>query len=254
MRYVAILLGLLLALPAFGTCSIVQAPASSISALGTTLNVSVTSVVAGHELLAHTAWCDSPSTFTASISDGQGSYSVAVGRTHEATDGCNFETFYLENANSGTHSVTVTFSGSSGSIGLRVFEIGGTATSSTLDQATGIADAAGPGTGTDNVSSGASSATTNANDCVLGFTTNLVTQAPGGTLVAGTGYSSFDSDLLFQGEIKTVSSTGAQTATFTQSVNYRHGTAVVALKQSTAGAKVQATKGPLGGPTKGPAL
>jgi hypothetical protein len=104
-----------------------------------------------------------------------------------------------------------------------------------LDQGTGQAQAT-PGTGANAVSSGASAATTNANDFVLGFSQNETESDPGtGTVSAGTGYTISGANLIMCVESKSVAATGAQTATFTQSVDNTRITHVVAFKEAAAG-------------------
>ncbi|HEX2669628.1 MAG TPA: hypothetical protein VHM25_02090, partial [Polyangiaceae bacterium] len=142
---------------------------------------------------------------------------------------------YRENVGAGSHTVTATYSTSSPFRRLRVLEVSGLATSSSLDQATGQAQTA-PGTGANAVSSGASTATTNANDYVMGFSQDTSGVEPGtGTLSGGTGYTISGSDELMGVESKNVAATGAQTATFTQSANNNRVTHVVAFKQAAAG-------------------
>lgn len=83
------------------------------------------------------------------------------------------------------------------------------------------------------MSSGATAATTNANDFVLCLTQNTSEIDPGtGTLTAGTGYTKNGTAVHTVAESKSVSATGAQTGTWTQSVNHNRTTQVIAFKEA----------------------
>lgn len=208
---------------------------------GTSLTIATTlnGVVAGNHLVAHTGWSDVPGTVTATCSDGT-SFSTGDSKRRDAGLNQSAQVFYRENVGSGSHTITVTLSSSVSFRRLRVMEVSGLQTASSLDQATGQSQT-DPGTGANAVSSGASSATTNANDFVMGFTQACDSVDPGsGTLAAGTGYTLSGSNLIMQVESKSVAATGVQTATFTTSLateNYI--THVVAFKEIAAGGFLQ---------------
>lgn len=197
----------------------------------TTIAASIT-VTAGNHIIAHVGWSDSGA-ITATCSDGT-SYTSGAARVRDATEAQSGQVFYLENASGGSHPVTATFSTTTGFRRIRLYEVSGLLTSSSLDQATGQAQVT-PGTGTDAISSGASSTTTNANDFVMGFAQDASNASPGsGTVSAGTGYTAALASVTMTGESKSVTTTGAQTATFTQSVAAARITHVVAFMESVA--------------------
>jgi hypothetical protein len=199
----------------------------------TVIAATLAGVVAGNTLVTFVGFEDLPTTVS-SVSDGA-SYTSAGSKVADAGNGQASQVFYKENASSGSHTATATFSALIANRRIRYFELSGLATSSSLDQATGQSQAT-PGTGANAVSSGASSATTNANDFVMGFSQDTTQVNPGtGTVTAGTGYTISGSNIILSAESKNVSSTGAQTATFTQSVNNSRTTHVIAFKQVAAG-------------------
>lgn len=201
---------------------------------GATISVTLTGVTAGNTLVAHVGWGDSSGSNTCSVSDGT-SYSVGDTKRRNTADTQSGEVFYLENAGAGSHTIQATISPGEGFLLLRVAELSGLATSSSLDKAVGQPQNA-PGTTSNAVSSSASAATTNANDFVLGFSENTSQLDPGtGTLTAGTGYTISGTNVMMGLESKSVAATGAQTATFTQSVNNNRVTHVVAFKESGGG-------------------
>jgi len=216
------------------TGAIVQRVAGTDNSSGTTISATITGVTAGNHLVVHVGWGDPvpPGTITCSVSDGT-SYTAADSKRTDTNNSQSGQVFYLENAGSGSHTVTATFSSSSLFRAIRIYEVSGLLTSGSLDANFGQFQSS-PGTGTGGVSSGATSATTNANDFVMGFTQNTGEGTPGtSTLTAGTGYTLGPSSDSYLGyEYKSVSATGAQTATFTQSVNVSRVSHVVAFKEA----------------------
>jgi hypothetical protein len=107
----------------------------------------------------------------------------------------------------GAITVSVTFSGTPSTRGIVVREYSGWAASTPLDQHVVSAY-----TTTGSISSGASAATTQANEDVVGWTAFSAT-----TITVGAGYGNFGqtaTTIGAAGEDLTVSATGAQTATF----------------------------------------
>ena len=195
----------------------------------TTILVTLSNVTSGNTILVHVGWGDGGTT-TCTVNDGT-AYSTAAAKIRNSTETQSGQVFILENVSSGTHTITATFSETTSFRRIRAIEIFGTAKSNSIDQATGQSQQT-PGTGTDGISSGATSTTTNATDFVVGFTQNVATIEPGlGTLSAGTGYTLNGSNILLGVDYKTVSTTGAQTATFTQSDGKARITHVVVLKE-----------------------
>jgi hypothetical protein len=201
-------------------------------ATSTTIAVTLTGVLAGSTLYAHVGGTDT-GTQTCTVSDGS-AFSAGDTKRRSTGDSQSGWTFYRENVSAGSHTITATFGSSIDFRRLRVAELSGLATSSSKDQAVGQAQAT-PGTGANGVSSGATSATTNANDFIIGSTQDADSADPSsGTLSAGTGYTISGTNVVMGIESKSVSATGAQTATFTQSVAGSRITHVIAFK--TAGA------------------
>lgn len=198
---------------------------------GTTIATTLNGVTAGNTLVAHCGG-DNASVYTMSVSDGT-SYSVGDAKRNSGSDQRSGQVFYKENSGSGSFTATCTFSiGGTINRRIRLYEVSGLQTSGSLDQSTGQYQAS-PGTGANGVSSGASAATTNANDFVMGFSQNITEASPGtGTMTAGTGYAIRGAGVIMSAESKSVSATSAQTATFTQSVNNERVTHVVAFKEA----------------------
>jgi hypothetical protein len=215
--------------------AIVQAPAPVIDDSGAnspTIAFTLTGVTAGNTIAVHVGW--GSATETCTVSDGT-AYSIADAvRTDGA--GQRGQVFYLDNVSAGSHVITATFSATVGFRRIRAIEISGLNTAGSLDQATGQGQLA-PGTGTDAVSSGATSTTTNAADFVLGLTQNSGEISPGsGTVTAGTGFTlSGAASVMMTVESMSVAATGAQTATFTHSVANNRITHVVAFMEAAAG-------------------
>lgn len=198
----------------------------SVSTFAATLN----GVVAGNTLVAFCGYGNAPAC-TSTASDGT-SYSVGDAQRNNS-DNQNSKVFYLENAGSGTHTVTVTLSSAEAFVRLRFIEVSGLVTSSSLDKDTGQGQTT-PGTGANAATSGASAATTNATDFVMGFYQDSTDVDPGsGTVSAGTGFTISGSNRILAFESKSVVATGAQTATFTQSTNTSTLVHVVAFIEAT---------------------
>ena len=196
----------------------------------TTIAATLNSVVAGNTLVAHCGF--SAGAGTISVSDGT-AYSTGDSKRNDTNqDG---QVFYLENVGSGTHVITATNTVSQPFRRIRVYEISGLATSSSLDKNVGQGQTA-PGTGANGISSSATAATANATDFILGLTQNGSMNDPGtGTTSAGTGYTINGSNRIMAAESKSVAATGAQTATFTQSSAATATTHVLAFKESGGG-------------------
>lgn len=214
--------------------AVVQLPTLIVDegAASTTIQQTITGVTAGNTIVAFVGWDDATSAITCSVSDGT-SYAVGAAKI---TDG-NLQAgqvFYLENAGAGSHTVVATVSQSTDFRRLRLFEISGVLTSGALATGTGQSQS-GPGTGSNAVSSGASSST-GATCFVMGFSQDTSQASPGtGTVTAGTNYTIIGSSIIMAAESRASVASGAQTATFTQSVNNDRITHVVAFKESSSG-------------------
>ena len=210
---------------------------------GTTIAATLNSVTAGSALIAFVGWDynQGGADITCSVSDGSAYTAAADGECRDTTNGQMSQVFYLPNAGSGSHTITATFSETTSYRRIRVVEVAGLATSGIEDRAANQAQMPAS-SATDNVSSSATSATTNANDCILGFSQNTGEADPASTAVsAGTGFTEAGSNNLMTVEYKTVSTTGTQTATFTQAASMYRTTHVLALKQAGGTSDVNVT-------------
>jgi hypothetical protein len=165
----------------------------------------------------------------ASISDTAGNtWTLLAEGNPDITDGV---AWYCWNCKGGATTITVSSTQGAVNMGFLVREYSGVqATSDPLDQKSTQASG-----GTTSLSSPASAATTNANDLVIGLGW---TEQPSATFTAGAGYGNLSqlapgANMPNQSlaiEDKTVSATGAQTATMTQSAAYSWIAMVVAFK------------------------
>jgi hypothetical protein len=202
----------LVPVPSWAAPAHVQSPTAATAFSGTSINLAYGSnVTAGNLLVCHvyanhgiSSVADSlTQTFTAAVNLTDGStYSVA--------------TFYYANTAGGADTVTVTFAGAITYASLQCSEYSGVQTSSPLDQTTSN-NQTDPGTGTDAVTSGNVTTTTDG-QLIVGFSTALVVGA--GTLSAGTNYTARTNvfgDTLCEDRVQT--SAGSIAATFTNSLS-----------------------------------
>lgn len=198
----------------------------------TTIAVTLTGVTAGNCIIVYVGWGSSASeTATVAFTGGGG---LTYTEIRDATNNQSGMLAHKENCPSGSNTVTATFSGAVPYRRIRIAEVSGIASSSAFDTYIGQAQS-GVGTGTDSISSGTSAATSNANDYIFGFCQDIGNSDPGsGTMAAGTGYTLEGSNQILPLEWKSVSATGTQTATFTDSKNSDRITFVMALKKAAA--------------------
>ena len=197
----------------------------------TTIAVTITGVTAGNTLVAFVGNGDPAGTTTVTVSDGA-SYTQAGSYTRDTVNTQMSSVFYLENAGSGSHTVTATLSSARDYRRIRVIEISGLQISSSLDGAVSAYQAS-PGTGTDGISAANISLNTNANNFLLGLTQNTGDVDPGsGTLSAGTNYTISGTNRILGVESRSVTSTGTYAATFTQSSNFSATTHLVQFKEA----------------------
>jgi hypothetical protein len=196
---------------ASGTISFVQANTgpSTIQAKNTSVSVAYTTAqTAGDLNIVAVGWGDTTSAIS-SVTDSKGNiYTRAVGPT--ATTGLQQAIYYAKSIAAGSNTVTVTFNQAAAYPDIRILEYKGLNPTSPLD-----VTAAGAGNGT-SASSG-SATTTSANELIFGSgtTTGTAFTAPG---------SGFTTRVLNiygnMAEDKTVSSTGSNAATATNSGGY----------------------------------
>lgn len=155
----------------------------------TTVQVTLNGVVAGNALVAF-GW-DGGGTgnpATATCSDAQGSYTAQATTAGRDANSVFIKAFVLENANSGTHSPTLTLpTGDAAAINLA--EIGASGAGSTSGE--NAASQSGPGTTNDAVSSGSVTVTGACTIVAVSADTAVVdvTKEP----ASGTGFTSRDS-------------------------------------------------------------
>lgn len=195
--------------------------------------ISLTGVTAGSTLIVHIQFGASGGAAISSVSDGT-AYTIAGSSLADSTNADQTSAvYYLQNASAGSHTVTTTFSTTALGIDLRIFEIGGVVTTGGVHRVTQQLQNSSsglPGTGTNGISSGATSATTVANCFVFGCSINNSEAPPGtGSTSAGTGFTLIGSGAN-EAEYKNVTATGTQTATFTQTVNNSRSTHVLAFE------------------------
>ena len=210
-----------------------------------TIAASLSGVTAGNAIVACFGFGDSTGAVNVSnvTDNSNGMSSSSIGKIHDTGNTQSGALYYRANVESGSHTITATFDTTTPYRRIRVFEIGGVATSSIEDRSTGQTQS-NVGTTTDSISSGATSATTNANDFILGITQDTGNADPGtGTMSAGTGFTLSGSNQILSAEYKNVSSTGAQAATFTDSKNSSRITYVIALKNAASGGSTIALTG-----------
>lgn len=207
---------------------------------GTTLTQAIT-VTAGSTLIAWGQMSSAGGTnFTSLADDVNGSWGAAIENIDDSGNTERSAVWVFPNSAAGTVTVTMTTS-SAPWRGLVLVEVGGAATSS-LDGHVGQLQTA-PGTGTDGVSS---TATTSSNQpaLVVGLSFNTDT---GSAPTAGSGFGSdgVDTTILGRVESKRVTATGSQTATFTAVNNLHHITFVVVIDETGGGGGGGDTPAPL---------
>lgn len=199
-----------------------------------TISATLTGVATNSCIVGIVGWGDSGNTINiSSVTDGSGGVSVGS-KVHVATDNQSGAIFWKEGMSSGSKTFTVTFSSTTPYRRIRLFEVSGIATTSAGDGDTGQGQSS-VGTTTDSISSGLMGSTSNATDYIFGLGQDVGNADPGsGTISAGTGYTLIGSNQILYGEWKAVSSTGTQTATFTDTKNSDRTTFVLALKKAAA--------------------
>ena len=215
----------------------------------TTISATLTGVTAGSALVACIGYSNIGGGVSVSCSDGTAYSESASGICTDTGNNQHSRVFYLANAGSGSHTITITFGSAQAFLRLVVLEVGGVATTSPED---GSADQAqsSPGLGNDVISSSATGTTTQADAIVLGFTQNTGETHPSGDITtAGTGYTLITgTPNILRAEYKIVSATGTQTATFGQNtVSRSRTTHALVLKKAAGGATTHATTGALEG-------
>lgn len=149
------------------------------SGSGTTLAVTLAGITAGSTIVVGVI-CDAAGSVSG-VADSQGSYTAVRAQTTDAT--CNLRMYYLANANSGSHTITATFTNSNSETYIRGVEVIGAHTSSPI----GTSDAGTNSTGT--ALATAATLTGNSGDVILGFGGN---ESAGETFTKGSTFDSLD--------------------------------------------------------------
>lgn len=171
--------------------------------------------------------CDNSNSPVASCSDGT-AY-TALPAILDSTNNQMSQCFYLQNASSGTHPITVSLNALASFRAVEAIEVSGVAASA-FDVATGQFENA-PGTGADALNSGSVSATAAGIAIGWGFAT-----AQAGIPATGTGWSSYSTDgvIFTRIEYKTIGA-GSVDATFTAAANTQHIAQIIVLKDGGGG-------------------
>jgi hypothetical protein len=247
------LLGLVLvcAIPGYSQ-TVVQATSNTF-AFATTVTLTLNGVVTGNSIFCGVSGNNGAGAF--SISDTVNTYNSVIPLiVNGGSSSFNTQGFLATNVTGGTLSIGITDAGGD-RMGAACMEISGLSASPT-DKTAGNNDNNGFGTA---LSSGATAATTQANEIVVGFGTGSgaasssnLTAAGGYTIPANGASASATNNLQVAVEYLVVSSTGAQTATETAPATTRWNMGVVTLKKSVGGPAASVLAGPtkIAGPTR----
>ena len=190
---------------ASGSSTTIACPFTSNVTAGSTIAVYCTSGGAGTTLTG--------------VSDGTNTYTV-VQHVDATPDGWTNATAYAANAAGGATTVTCTFQNSTDYRAAIIHEISGTATTTPLDKNAGQFQAA-PGTGTDAITSGSVTTTTDGQYIFAVTKETNLGGCPGLTANAGTSYTIRDGScgnslVNIAGESRVQTSAGSIAGTFTQ--------------------------------------
>lgn len=196
-----------------------------------------TSISAGDLIWVYFNWGDSATDFTVADSLGNTAYQNTSAKVGPDSNFQFSKMMYIISAFSGTPVVTVTPTG--GTAAFCTMRAGGATgiNATPLDQGTGQAQAS-PGTGTDAVTSGSVTTTTNG-QFVVACTVNSTEASPGaGTISPGTGFTTLTSNPLpgiHRGEYMIQGGAGSVAGTFTHDVNTVQITTVATFKAAGGG-------------------
>lgn len=225
---------------AFASWAWVQDASSGADASDTTIALAYGSnITAGSLLLAAVAWDCTGAQTISGVADSQTQTWTQIGTSITLEGSFCFAAFRFWNSTAGANTVTATFSAGAQYRGIVITEYSGLATAADpLDQSRTDAAQTDPGTGTDAVTSGATGATSDANELVWGA---MIVKGGINTDAAGTGFTirenaSVNLFLVMATEEKNLVSPGATAATFTAGVGTSdHATIVATFKEPAAG-------------------
>jgi hypothetical protein len=230
--------GLLAPLPGWSATNFVQSKTASTCCAPTSHSVTFDSNVTAGNLIALGIYTNGDSGSFVSVSSVSGSSCqsntfTSSGTNPQADVVGNGQMFlyYAKNISGGACTITVTVSAAVVILRLHVQEISGADTAAPLDKTSGQFQN-NPGLGTNAISSGSQTTTTNG-QYIFGFTCN---GNGGSTLSAGTGFTIRDQDGASAGEWQVQTSAGSIAATFTQSGEMgNHLTGMMTFKEAAAG-------------------
>lgn len=206
-------------------------------------------VTVGNWIAVYGAWNSggvSPASRFSSLVDDLGNTYTTVDSLND-TDSDDHRTFYAKVTNGGTPTITLTLTNACGYRSLVAHEVSGLDATAPLDQHT-IVNQASPGTGTDGVTTGNVTTTTDG-QYIFGAThlNNTTTQ----TIAAGTGFTGRESNSgggdtpPFRSEDQIQSVAGSVAATFTLTVDQHMTTAIMTFKAAAGGGATSRAKGGL---------
>ena len=209
------------------------------SATSTTIAATFSAAVtSGNLVCGFVTWGNDTTTLLTNVTDDKSNTYTIVRRTPTAGSGQTLASFYCANITNAPTIITATFSSAIGYRGILFHEVNGV---NTLDVETGQYQAT-PGTGTDAITSGAITTTSNGEYIIGGVVDSSGSQAlPYYT--AGTGYGKVEeagasgaTNCCTEDLIQ--SSAGSIAATFTQSLAHKQTTLIMTFKQSAGGGTV----------------
>lgn len=156
----------------------------------TTAAVTLAGVIAGNDIVVFAFDGSTASPTTLSVADGQGSYTARGTQISDTTDLVAGRIFTLENANAGSHVITVTVT-TGDSCFLMAVEVGSSSGVSAFSGAN-QASQTNPGTVADTLSSG--SVTVTAAATLLGFSTDSSSVTPSDEPATGSGFTTRDNN------------------------------------------------------------
>jgi hypothetical protein len=200
----------------------VQAKSFSEHATDNAVAVTFTSAVSSGSLVCGLLfWSGTTDTITAIDDDKGNTYTKVDTLLNIESDGRSALSFYAKNLTNAPQTITAHFSDTPSDKAITVREVSGAHHTTPLDKNVAAAQS-NPGTGTDAITSGSQTTTTNG-QYVAGFSTAPFAQHDVGWLNAGTGYSNKDdagnvaaSEFYIASESRIQSAAGSIAATFTQ--------------------------------------
>lgn len=208
-----------------------QSKSSVAGGAGTQVTLTFDSNILANSVIALAITALNSSRTISSVTDSLGNTYTYAGDNPNSGDNNNqMWNYYAEGVSAGACTITVTFDANDDLRRIYAHEITGCATSGALGQHAGQAQAT-PGTGTDAISSGSVTTTTNG-EYIFGCTNANNTQ----TYTKGTGFTSLREDnTVGATEDLVQSSAGSIAATFTGSGGWKCQTVIMTFKEAASG-------------------